>query len=49
MSSYIIPNLDPKKHNREEDPLFSEYTYRDDGARGMILKAKVSKGDFLFL
>lgn len=48
MSSYIIPNLDPKKHNREEDPLFSEYTYGDYGDRGMILKAKVSKGDFLF-
>ncbi|MGU3394197.1 HNH endonuclease [Priestia sp. D51] len=48
MSSYIIPYLDPKKHNREEDPLFSEYTYGDDGDRGMILKAKVSKGDFLF-
>ncbi|MGE1112982.1 HNH endonuclease [Priestia megaterium] len=48
MSSYIIPYLDPKQHNREEDPLFSEYTYGDNGDRGLILKAKVSKGDFLF-
>ncbi|MEB9946765.1 HNH endonuclease [Bacillus cereus] len=48
MTSYIIPYLDPKKHNREEDPLFSEYTYGDEGNRGMILKTKVSKGDFLF-
>ncbi|PHE73322.1 restriction endonuclease [Bacillus wiedmannii] len=48
MTSYIIPYLDPKKHNREEDPLFSEYTYGDEGNRGAILKTKVSKGDFLF-
>ncbi|MDG4850807.1 HNH endonuclease [Peribacillus frigoritolerans] len=48
MTSYIIPYLDPKKHNREEDPLFPEYTYGDDGDRGIILKTKVSKGDFLF-
>jgi hypothetical protein len=48
LTSYIIPYLDPKKHNREEDPLFSEYTYGDDGDRGIILKTKVSKGDFLF-
>ncbi|MBT2736209.1 HNH endonuclease [Bacillus sp. ISL-7] len=48
MTSYIIPYLDPKIHNREEDPLFSEYTYGDDGNRGIILKTKVSKGDFLF-
>lgn len=48
LTSYIIPYLDPKIHNREEDPLFSEYTYGDNGNRGMILKTKVSKGDFLF-
>ncbi|SMQ78380.1 HNH endonuclease [Bacillus sp. OV166] len=48
MTSYIIPYLDPKKHNMEEDPLFSEYTYGDDGDRGIILKTKVSKGDVLF-
>ncbi|MCC2347486.1 HNH endonuclease [Bacillus cereus] len=48
MTSYIIPYLDPKKHNREEDPLFSECTYGDEGNRGTILKTKVSKGDFLF-
>lgn len=48
LSSYIIPYLDPKKHNREEDPLFSEYTYGDDGYRGLILKTKVAKGDVLF-
>ncbi|PFW53927.1 HNH endonuclease [Priestia megaterium] len=48
MISYIIPYLDPKKHNREEDPLFSEYTYGDDGDRGLILKTKVAKGDVLF-
>lgn len=48
LTSYIIPYLDPKKHNREEDPLFSEYTYGDEGNRGIILKTKVSKGDFLF-
>lgn len=43
LTSYIIPYLDPKKHNREEDPLFSEYTYGDEGNRGIILKTKVSK------
>ncbi|WP_144596734.1 HNH endonuclease [Bacillus cereus] len=48
MTSYIIPYLDPKIHNREEDPLFSEYTYGNDGKNGAILKTKVSKGDFLF-
>ncbi|MFU8691626.1 HNH endonuclease [Rossellomorea sp. FS2] len=48
MNSYIIPYLDPNKHIREEDPLFSEYTYGDDGDKGIILKTKVSKGDFLF-
>ena len=48
LTSYIIPYLDPKKHNREEDPLFSEYTYGDDGDHGLRLKTKVSKGDFLF-
>ncbi|TKH33770.1 HNH endonuclease [Bacillus cereus] len=48
MTSYIIPYLDPKKNDGEEDPLFSEYTYGDKGNRGEILKTKVSKGDFLF-
>lgn len=48
LNSYIIPYLDHKKQNREEDPLFSEYTYGDEGDRGIILKSKVSKGDFLF-
>lgn len=48
MNSYIIPYLDPKKNKFEEDPLFSEYTYGDDGHRGLILKTKVSKGDILF-
>lgn len=48
LSSYVIPYLDPKKHNREEDPLFSEYTYGDNGNRGLILKTKVTKGDVLF-
>ncbi len=48
LTSYIVPYLDPKKHDREEDPLFSEYTYGDEGNRGIILKTKVSKGDFLF-
>ncbi|MGH1325475.1 HNH endonuclease [Bacillus pretiosus] len=48
MTSYIIPYLDPKIHNREEDPLFPEYTYGNSGKNGGILKTKVSKGDFLF-
>ncbi|MDF3554659.1 restriction endonuclease [Bacillus cereus] len=48
MNSYLIPYLDPKKNNGEEDPLFSEYTYGDKGNRGEILKTMVSKGDFLF-
>lgn len=48
LSSYIIPYLDPKKHNIKEDPLFSEYTYGDDGDRGIILKAKVSRGGHPF-
>ncbi|WHY79029.1 endonuclease NucS [Neobacillus sp. WH10] len=48
MTSYLIPYLDPKKNNGEEDPLFSEYTYGDKGNRGYILKNKVRKGDFLF-
>ncbi|MDN4493591.1 HNH endonuclease [Ureibacillus aquaedulcis] len=48
MASYIIPYLDPKKNNMEEDPLFSEYTYGDNGERGLTLKTKVSKGDILF-
>ncbi|EOO05698.1 hypothetical protein IAW_05007 [Bacillus cereus str. Schrouff] len=48
MTSYIIPYLDPEIHNREEDPLFSEYTYGNSKKNGWILKTKVSKGDFLF-
>ncbi|MGG3801225.1 HNH endonuclease [Metabacillus fastidiosus] len=48
MASYIIPYLDPEKHNREEDPLFSDYTYGDDGVKGNLLKTKVLKGDVLF-
>nr|WP_242673645.1 hypothetical protein [Bacillus thuringiensis] len=46
--SYIISYLDPKIHNREEAPLFSEYTYGDGEKNGRILKAKVSKEGFLF-
>lgn len=48
MTSYLIPYLDPKKNDGEEDPLFSEYTYGDKGKRGEILKNKVVKGDYLF-
>ncbi|EOO05711.1 hypothetical protein IAW_05020 [Bacillus cereus str. Schrouff] len=46
--SYIILYLDPKIHNREEEPLFSEYTYGDGEKNRRILKAKVSKEGFLF-
>ncbi len=48
LNSYLIPYLDPKKNDGEEDPLFSEYTYGDKGNRGEILNTMVSKGDFLF-
>jgi hypothetical protein len=48
VSSYLIPYVDPKKNDGEEDPLFSEYTYGDKGNRGEVLKTKVSKEDFLF-
>lgn len=48
LTSYIIPYLDPKIHNREEDPLFPEYTYGNSKKNGWILKTKVLKGDFLF-
>lgn len=48
MASYLIPYVDPKRNDLEEDPLFSEYTYGDSGRRGKILKTRVSKGDYLF-
>ena len=48
MTSFLIPYLDPKKNDGEEDPLFSEYTYGDKGNRGETLKNKVFKGDYLF-
>ncbi|WP_019415910.1 endonuclease NucS domain-containing protein [Paenisporosarcina sp. TG20] len=48
MTSYLIPYLDPKRNDGEEDPLFSEYTYGDKGGRGYTLKNKVFKGDYLF-
>ncbi len=48
LMSYIISYLDPKIHNREEEPLFSEYTYGDGEKNGRILKAKVSKEGSLF-
>ena len=47
LASYLIPYLDPKVHG-EEDPLFPEYTYGDKGDRGITLKTKVLKGDYLF-
>ncbi len=48
LMSYIMLYLDPKIHNREGEPLFSEYIYGDGEKNGKILKAKVSKGVFLF-
>lgn len=48
MASYLIPYLDPRKNDNEEDPMFSEYTYGDKGARGKKLRTTVQKGDFLF-
>jgi hypothetical protein len=48
LASYLIPYIDPKKNDGEEDPLFSEYTYGDKGSRGDTLKNKVAKGDYLF-
>lgn len=48
LMSYIISYLDPKIHNREEEPLFSDYTYGDGEKNGRILKAKVSKEGFFF-
>ncbi len=48
LMSYIISYLDPKIHNREEEPLFSEYISGDGEKNGEILKAKVSMGVFLF-
>lgn len=48
MASYLIPYLDPRKNDNEEDPMFSEYTYGDKGARGKKLKTTVQKGDYLF-
>lgn len=48
LMSYIISYLDPKIHNRDEELLFSEYTYGDDEKNRKILKTKVSKEDFLF-
>lgn len=48
LMSYIISYLDPKIHSREEEPLFSEYSYGDGEKNGRILKAQVSKEGFLF-
>jgi len=48
LTSYLIPYIDPKKNDGEEDPLFSEYTYGDKGSRGDTLKNRVKKGDYLF-
>jgi len=48
MASYLIPYLDPKKNDGEEDPLFSEYTYGDKKQRGKTLRDNVRKGDYLF-
>lgn len=48
LMSYIISYLDPNIHNREEEPLFPEYTYGDGEKNGRILKAKVSKEGFFF-
>lgn len=47
MVNYLIPYIDPKKNNGEEDPLFAEFTYGDKGKRGEKLK-DVKKGDYLF-
>ncbi|MFE0620056.1 endonuclease NucS domain-containing protein [Priestia aryabhattai] len=48
MTSYLIPYIDPKKNDGEEDPLLIEYTYGDKGRRGKKLRNEVSKGDYLF-
>ncbi|MEW9053598.1 MAG: DUF91 domain-containing protein, partial [Neobacillus sp.] len=48
MQSYLIPYVDPKKHDGHEDPLLEEFSYGDNGDRGSWLRKKVQKGDFLF-
>ncbi len=48
VASYLIPYLDPKKNDGEEDPMLTEYTYGDVGERGRILSKNVKQGDFLF-
>ncbi|MGG3772959.1 endonuclease NucS domain-containing protein [Heyndrickxia faecalis] len=48
MTSYLIPYVDPKKNDGEEDPMLNEYTYGDVGDRGRILRKHVKQGDFLF-
>ncbi len=48
MASYLIPYVRPEQLGGHEDPMFSEFTYGDEGNRGIILRNKVEKGDYLF-
>ncbi|MEK4406219.1 endonuclease NucS domain-containing protein [Sporosarcina sp. FSL K6-6792] len=46
--NYLIPYVDPKRNDGEEDPMFNEFTYGDKGSRGYKLLTTVNKGDYLF-
>ncbi|MBO0603464.1 DUF91 domain-containing protein [Sporosarcina sp. E16_3] len=46
--NYLIPYVDPKRNDGEEDPMFNEFTYGDKGSRGLKLLTTVNKGDYLF-
>ncbi|RNF38863.1 endonuclease NucS domain-containing protein [Planococcus salinus] len=48
MVNYLIPYVDPKQNDGEEDPMFQEFTYGDKGRRGLKLLTTVKKGDYLF-
>ncbi|WP_102345908.1 endonuclease NucS domain-containing protein [Bacillus sp. Marseille-P3661] len=48
MQSYLIPYIDPRKNDGEEDPMLHEFTYGDVNNRGSYLRYKVEKGDYLF-
>lgn len=48
MSHYLIAYIDPKRNDGEEDPLFGEFTFGDQGRNGQKLLTNVQKGDYLF-
>ncbi|WP_298825359.1 endonuclease NucS domain-containing protein [uncultured Planococcus sp.] len=48
MVNYLIPYVDPKRNDGEEDPMFREFTYGDKGFRGLKLLESVNKDDYLF-